>query len=428
MQFAIKQEALLAALKAIKAPGKGRSSLPVLKHALIEARGEEVSFTTTDLSLRVSCTTTETVRVVAEGAHTAEYQQLLDTVKALPHGEELVVRQLEGSIEISCAGRKFVRGMSADEFPVWSPTRSPGERFTESRLEMIPNPSGNDGTRVTNVYTYEVLSTHRQRVRLSRELLNMILTQVVYVAADDDARPVLQSVLVELEHDRLRMVAGDAFRVVQHIEEVPGTWAQPVLLDARSFQQAAKLLPKGSEVEIEVVYTVSRLCEKNAQAVFDAPQHFHAAEARLTADTAVVYMRPTEGIYPNFTQTIPRNPTTRSKCDVAHLRSGYQAIWPVAKDAGNCTTLYLAGERLTIEAKTDEQPEPTVHEISAVTEGPDVHAILNCQYMLDFLKATTATHVVIGVTSPNRPVSVRPHMEENAGETVYVIMPMTRNR
>ena len=142
MQFTIKQVALMQALNAVKAVCKKRSTEAILSNVLIQVSEGFVYFTTTDLTMRITYTATDAVQVVEEGEYTADYLQLVDTIKGLPKRADITLRQQESTIELACSGRKFVRGTDAGDYPAWEPVRAPGETYTKTVREYEPDPSG----------------------------------------------------------------------------------------------------------------------------------------------------------------------------------------------------------------------------------------------------------------------------------------------
>lgn len=203
MQFTINQTELMRALNSVKAACKKRSTLAILNTVLIQAGAGLVHFTTTDLNIRITSTVTDTARIAEEGAYAANYQQLVDTVKGLPKGADITLRQKEGILELACSGRKFIRGMDAEEYPVWEPVRAQGETYTKTVREYEPNASGGS-TLVTNTYAYEVLTIHTQQVHIPCKSLLDMLEQTAYAAADDNSRPVLQAMFTHLQDDSRR--------------------------------------------------------------------------------------------------------------------------------------------------------------------------------------------------------------------------------
>jgi DNA polymerase-3 subunit beta len=428
MQFTINQAELMSALNAGKASCKKRSKLEVINNVLIQAGSGEVCFTTTDLTMRITYRATDTVQITEEGEYTVNYNQLVDTVKVLPKQADITFRRTENAIEIDCSGRKFVKGMEAEEYPIWT-TRTPGETYRKTVSEYEPDsrdPSGRGKTLVDNVYEYEVLETQTQRLSIPCELLMSILKKISHVAADDDSRPVLQAIFINLLDDRLTMVAADAFRFIVHEADVPfsGSWRHPVLIHAKYFVQIANVFPKNAGVEISTTFTTEKLLNKNREPIADAPPYSSMLEVCFSDSHVTVVYRPMEGTYYNYQKALNTIGTTRVVCDTADLLCAYQTVWPIARDASNITTLRIAGNMAYIEAKTTEQPEPTVHEMPVVTTGPDITLFLNCRYMLDFLKSTKAKGITIELSTPGCSVFLRPQNEA----TVYAVMPMSPNR
>ena len=422
MQFTITQAELLSALTTLKAACKGRFTLPILNNVLIEVNKHTVRFTTTDLTMRIMYTA-NTVKVSEDGSYTVDFRQLLDTIKGLPRQADIAIRRVDGSIEIMCAGRKFVRGMDSEEYPIWQQMRSPGETYTEMKAEY------EGSTCTTNTYDYEVLKTETQRLRIPRDLLMGMVSQVAYASAKDGPRPILQAICTELQDDRLLMVTGDSFRLVKHVVDVPcaGTWERPLLLDAKYVAQIAKLLPKGP-VEITALSTIERTRKKNGKEVVDAMPFLNMAQIHFKTASTVVSLRPITGTYPNYNDALPTSYRTRIVCKTTELLSGYQAIWPVARNADNVSTLRIEGGMTFVEASMEGQPKPTVHEVPALVSGPDTHMLLNCQYMLDFLKTTKALEVEIELATPGRPIVLRSRNDELGEQTEYVVMSMRTNR
>jgi DNA polymerase-3 subunit beta len=350
---------------------------------------------------------------------------LADTARGIPKGADVAFRQKENILELACSGRKFIRGLDAEEYPVWNPVHAPGETYTKTVHEYEPNSSGGS-TLVTNTYAYEVQSLHTQQVRVPCKSLADMLGQTTYATTDDDSRPVFQAIFTHLLDDSLTMAASDSFRFVEHKVVLPGagSWEHPVLINAKSFVQIAKLFPKNTGIEMIATSTTERLINKNGETVFEAVPYRNNIEVRFLSETAVALLRPMEGTYPKYQNSIPETWTTRVVCDTSELLSAYQTVWPVARDVSNISRLHIRGDRASVEAQAEEQPEPTIHEIPVVITGPDTTVLLNCHYMLDFLSKTSAGEVTIELTKPECPVLLQPQHEA----TRYVLMPMSPNR
>lgn len=430
MEFTISQGELNLALTKVKGICKGRSALPILNNVLIEAEEGLVSFTTTDLTLRLTHVAKETVKVTEPGRYTVHCQKLVEIAKALPKGASITMRQNAGPFEVVCSGRKLVEGLDAEEYPLWKPLRATGEIFDVQREESEQNPSG-VSIQKTNTYQYQVLETGIQSLYLSGDHLVKMLNQVVYAADTSGGRPILQGIYVELTHDQLILAAADAYRLATHTTTMAGagSWKHPAIIDGKIFLQVARLLPKTAGVTIEVAFRVDRCLSKNGQESGETERNIRMVKVSIVSDDGTsACLRPIKGSFPNYRNIIPNDCQTRVVCETADLLSGCKAILPVAKEASNVSTLRIAGNMASIEARSEIQPEPTVHEMDALIAGPDISINLDCQYLLDFLKATSAPEVAIELTIPRRPALFLPRGEKAGGETRYVLMPMHINR
>jgi DNA polymerase III sliding clamp (beta) subunit (PCNA family) len=427
MQFTINQSKLMQALNVIKAPCRSRFALEILNHALIQARAGAVSLTTTDLSLRITATVKEGANVIEEGEYTANYRQQADMVKGLPRNADITIRQQENALEVVCSGRKFVTGIDAEVYPNWVPVPAPGETYSANVREREPN----GPEYVTNTYSYEVVGASTQQLCVSRDLLASLLSQVAYAAeAEEDLGPMYQSIFADLKGDLLTLVAAKRFCLAEHTTRIPGagSWKHGVLLNAKSFVQIVKRFPKNSTLRIEVTLTREKCMKKNGKAVRNAKPFFNARQVRFTGENLLVSVHATAGTYPNYRTKFPAEWKTRAVCATADLLSGYQAVWPVAKDANNVTKLRIAGNIAFIEAQKENQPEPTVHEVPAKVAGPDAQILLNCQQVVDFLRATKAAKVAIEMTEhPGQMVLFRSN-DGGEGKTRYGVMPLTLNK
>src|SRR5262249_32785249 len=155
-----------------------------------------------------------------------------------------------------------------------------------------------------------------QQVHVPCKSLVDTLEQTAYAAADDNSRPVFQALFTHLQDDSLTMVAADSFRFVEHKVWLSGagSWEYPVLIDAKSFVQIAKLLPKKWSIEILVASTASRLMNKDGATVFEAVPQRTNVEVRFTSEATTVLLRPMEGTYPNYQNSVPKAWTTRMVC------------------------------------------------------------------------------------------------------------------
>src|ERR1700694_5883012 len=116
MEFSVSKSALLNELSTTQGVVERKTTIPILSNLLVEAKGDRLNITATDLelSIRTSCE----AKVKKEGAGTIPAKKLLELVRLLPEGE-IRFKLLENHWVQILADRKTYKmvGMAKDNFP-----------------------------------------------------------------------------------------------------------------------------------------------------------------------------------------------------------------------------------------------------------------------------------------------------------------------
>ena len=168
-------------------------------------RTEDAGLKLTATNLEIGITYWVPGKIDTDGALTVPARLITDVVGGLPSGERVDL-EVEGTTLRIKAGRyqTHLRGIEADEFPV---IPSPGERPT---------------------------------TRVSQKELRAALSEVVFAAATDEARPILTGVLTRASSgDRLTLAAADNYRIaVKHLPILDPVEDTSLVVPARSYTGA----------------------------------------------------------------------------------------------------------------------------------------------------------------------------------------------
>src|ERR1043166_5369440 len=116
MKFTITRDKLHEGLGAVAASVPAKTTLPVLANVLVEAAGDGLRLSATNLDIAVS--TTVAASVDQEGSMTLPARKLVEIVKELPNAAIRVTGSGEQRAQIESGKSKFkLRGLSRDEFP-----------------------------------------------------------------------------------------------------------------------------------------------------------------------------------------------------------------------------------------------------------------------------------------------------------------------
>ena len=232
MKITCKQQDLSRGLSAVSHAVSSRSTLPILSNILLTTDHGRLKLSATNLEIGINCWVD--AQIEEEGTTTVPAKLLTDLVSSLPQAPvEIALVDDTNTLNVKSLGSNAnIKGMDASEFP------------------LIPN--AEDG---------------EPPVILDATLLKEMIAEVAFAAADDDSRPVLTGVLVQVGGEKITFAAADAFRLAVRVAALPGD-DHPrgdILIPARTLTELARILP--SEGMVEMIVTPNR-----SQVLFHTPQ------------------------------------------------------------------------------------------------------------------------------------------------------------
>ena len=121
MEFTVSKAELVRELNLSQGVVEKKTTIPILSNVLVEAAGDRVVLTATDLELGIRCTCL--ARVQKAGSGTIPARRLLEYVRLLPDAD-VHVKFLENQwASLVCGRSRKRRWRLSGRFPCWSPAR-----------------------------------------------------------------------------------------------------------------------------------------------------------------------------------------------------------------------------------------------------------------------------------------------------------------
>lgn len=349
-----------------------RPPVPVLAGVLLEATPEGLTLSAFDYE--VSAKVTVDADVEEPGTVLVQGRLLADISKSLPHKPiELVA---EGSkVLVTCGSAKFqLHCMPTGEYPT---------------LPENPEPTG----------------------VISGDVFTQAVAQVSVAADRGDTLPILTGVRMEVEGNKLTLLATDRYRlamreVLWNAKDENASYA--ALVPARTLDSLAKALGASGSVSLSLTGATSG----------SGLAGFEAAQRRMTT-------RLLDGDYPKVTSLFPTNLDTTAVVETSALVESVKRVSLVA-ERNMPVRLKFADESVRIEAGSGEEASAS-EVLEARIEGPDLEIAFSPQFLLDGLGVMGTKFVRLGFTQPTRP-AVMSGVDEIDGEADesyrYLIMPV----
>jgi len=370
MEFTVSKADLVRELSLSQGVVEKKTTIPILSNVLLEAAGDRVTLTATDLELGIRCSCP--ARVKKEGAGTVPARKLLDYVRLLPDAD-VNMKFLENHwASITCGrSRTRIAGMSRDSFP---------------ELPQMPEPIA----------------------QIPVKTLASMIARTQFAISLEESRFTLSGALLLLRPEGLTMVATDGHRLayVQASAEESG--------DVN--QQFRALVPKKAMAELT---KLADGAEENAKATFSGDDNhlFFQVGDRL------LITRKLTGNFPDYERVLPKDHSLSAKLHKDEIRSAIERVAQFADERSRAIRVQFTPGEVRIFSQSVETGE-SEESVPSEYQGPDMEIGFNAQYLLDFLRAIPQDNVSFELKDQKSAGEMKPVGDELPEQYRYVVMPM----
>ncbi len=364
MKITVSRESFLKALQKVTNIIGSRSTLPILANILLEAEGNELTLTTTDLEVRV--TTKIEVMIETEGKTTIPAKKLLALVSKLRDDNVILDCNEKHHTKIDCGTASFMLlGLAADDFPL--------------PIEFTP----------IRTLTFEASDLAR------------IFDQISYAVSLDDSRKVLHGILCTVKENTFTAVATDGKRLAL-VEKI---------LEGYTGSEGDCIIPLKSATELKRLIVGEKEVSVN---IGEKQISFETTKAQLSSKLI-------EGNYPNYRQVIPPSFSRSINIDSAQFQTKLELVSLALADSSAFVKLSFDKNQLTFDASSTNIGEGT-DVLPIEYDDGELNISFNPAFLSAPFRHSGADSVVMKMNDGFSPVAV-----EGGDGFLYVIMPM-RNK
>jgi DNA polymerase-3 subunit beta len=362
MEVMLDRDAFLKGLQMVHNIVEPRQTLPILANVLMEAEGEAVRVTATDLE--VGARVAIPARVATRGAITVSARKLAEIVKELPTASLSLKVGESAAVTMRCGGVSYrLVGMAPDDFPAVVPAAPPAWLSLEA------------GT------------------------LREMLAQTSFAISHDESRFALNGVLFVLQPKEVRFVATDGHRLAVATRGVgQGLSGVTGIVPRKAVMEIMRVLGASEDVQIAITEN---------QFVLQMPNF-------------VMTARLIEGQFPNWEAVMPRSHPGRLALKRPALAAALRRVSVMAEERNKPVRFALAPGSLTLSAASHDLGEAEEHLVVDYAGG-ELSIGFNARYVLDALAPMEHDDVLFEFKDALSPGVLRSAADEGY---CCVIMPM----
>jgi DNA polymerase-3 subunit beta len=374
MRFVVSSTELLRHLNAISRVISNKNTLPILDNFLFQLAGNTLTVTASDLETTL-ITTLSLGNTEGDGNIAIQAKILIDTLKEFPEQPLTFNINMDTmAVEILSENGKFsIVGQNGTDFPQL--------------------PELGDGATSLN---------------MPHDVLLSGINKALFATADDELRPVMNGIYIELSEDDLTFVASDAHKLVRYKRS-----------DARADVQSSFILPKKP---------ASLLKNLLPREDFDVTLAFDDKNAFFSLTGFKVVCRLVEGNYPAYNSVIPVNNPNKLTVDRVEFYNTLKRVSVFSNQASNLVKLALTPTEMVVSAQDVDFAISAVERIKCQYEGQEMEIGFKSTFLLEILSNLSSTEVQVELSDPTRAGILLPAETEIEEEDVLMLlMPMMIN-
>ena len=373
MKVSVLRDNLAYGLSVVNRAVSARSTNPILRNVLLATEEGHLRLSATDMELAITCWV-EPVAIDEDGATTVEARMFTSLVSTLPNDVVRLDYDEDAQIlTVECANsHNTFNCLPADDFP--------------------PLTVGDDAPQL-------VMPAAQWRE---------VVQQVAFAAAEDDARPTLMGVSVQVSDGVMEFAATDGYRLSVRrvaLEAAPDVqWK--VVVPARALTELARIAGKTAG---DVRFSV--LAERQ-QVVF-------------RTDQVEVVSQLIAGQYPDYPRIIPQGYNTRVVLARDAFLEACKRVEVFASEGNHIVKLVItpgddAPGVVEVSGTADEKGS-SANRLSAVVEGEGITIAFNVRYLREALEVMPTPDVALELIAPENPCVLRPVGRD---DFLHLIMPV----
>ncbi|UWW96764.1 MAG: DNA polymerase III subunit beta [Candidatus Cardinium sp.] len=368
MEFTISSALLSQQLTAISGVITRNPVVPILENFLFQIDHNRLVVTASDLQTSISATLA--IQSDAQISVAIPARMLLDTVKNLPEQSiSLAINPDSYTVSIkSDNGQYKLAGESANDFP---------------QLATL-----DDGI----------------ALEVELDVLRNILQKTIFATSNDELKPAMSGVYIELTNAMATFVATDGHRLVRYIrEDLKASTQNPIIVPKKSLLLLNGLLG-GRDRRIGFIFDRHKI--------------------QFSIDNIKVISRLVDERYPDYENVIPKEHTSKLTINKPALVSALRRTAIYANKATHQVKLTLVDNQLTISAEDLDFSNEAQEQLICNYEGLPLEIGFNAKLLLEILASITTEEVECFFWGANKAVLIFPKIQNKQEHLLLLIMPI----
>ncbi len=373
MKFSISSSTLLSVLASNGKVISNKNTFPILDYFLFELSAGELKVTTSNLETTL-ISSIKVDNVEAEGSAAAPAKLMLDSLKEFSD-IPLTIEVNESTWEITLSwksGSLSIPGANPISYPSM-------QELAEERKELV----------------------------FSADALITGINNTIFATADDELRPVMNGLLVNIEPEGVTFVATDAHKLVKLRNNMSSDVTASFILPKKPANLLRSLLVKVDGV-VEVKFDSKNLL--------------------ITFGGSTMVCRLIEGNYPNYNAVIPVNNPNKVLVDRMELINAIRRVAVCSNPTTNLIRMDIKENQISLKAQDIDFSVSANESLSCSYDSSEMTIGFKSTFLVEILNNLETPTVMIELADSTRAGVFKPIYDDKTdNEILMLLMPMMIN-
>lgn len=374
MKFIISSEVFLKTIQPLLGIIANNPALPIIENILLEVKDNQLSAKATDLETTIINVTQ--VETSSNASIAVNAKLLAETLRTFPE-QPLTFKTNETShtLEITSEqGNYTLSYTNSDEFP-----------------------------NTPDIGEAKSISIHSKTLKKG-------IKNTLFATGNDDLRPVMSGVYMEINIDSILFVSTDAHKLVKYQNNI----------ESDNNNSSNFIIPK------KPLQLIKNTIDENTENI---QIEYNKTNTIFSFQNMQIYCRLIDGNYPNYNAVIPKENPNKLHIDRLSFLNALKRVCIFSnqtthqvKFSINGNSMHISGEDVDFSNKGQEQ-------IKCAYEGQDIEIGFNGKFLIEILNALESDQIHMFFSSPSKAAIIKPDLnEKNKEEILMLVMPVMLNQ
>lgn len=372
MKLIVSSSTLLKNLQKIAGVISTNTVLPILEDFLFDIKSGVLTVSATDLETSIS--TSFEVDAKDDFKIAIPAKILLSTLKELPEQPiTMSFDELSFGVELTTDNGKYkLTGENGDDFP------------------KIP------------------LAEDVQQVGMPAYVLQTGIIKTMFAVSNDELRPAMNGVFVQLNENGATFVATDAHKLVKYNRsDIQVEESTSFILPKKALAQLKGIVPStGTEIKLS----------------------FNKDNAFFEIDNIFLVCRLIDQRFPDYNNVIPKENPNILTVQRTDLLGTLRRTTIFSNKTTNQVVLKIAGNTLTISAQDLDFSNEAAEQIGCEYNGEDMEIGFNSKFLIEMLNTLDGADIRMELSTPTRAGILKPNEQVPEEDLLMLVMPVMINK